>query len=1089
MKIQQFFNELAEKILMNNKKITLFIGSGFSVWFGYPSWKRLFYDFCDKLTAEDVSQKEFLVENKLKVRKGYPIPKAFHNILKQLNLDTEYLKKFVIEHFKEIERVNKSKKFREDTLDFIKYKEILEICETCKIITTNFDTLIEDIFVEKFNIKPKIFYSDYSKLDKFFFGKNKNKYSILKLHGDINRKETMIIDEKDYNKIICNDEYKLVREELKHNFASNINIFVGYSIRDENIRQLLIENKDTYGEAKEKSYIINMKDLLDIHMIEEGLKEKDQSYKEIGVEEIYVSHYDELLSILRHIKKIIKVKEIRFKGISKDFRNQGITKNIIIWKNYKYALELYKMGFYLQSQRILENLVNQYGNDRRTKWEYIYSMLGVLWDCSPNKRVSERGKEYIDKAIKICQFPNEIYRYIGELYFARTMEKIYTSNTSHNLGIMTVKKSERAKKALNYFNKIKVKDNVVKYYIVDCYQKCGDVSEAIRLAEEFKKEKDYNVKIDLVLAYIFFNEANKYKYFTKDDENYRIRKTNYYKSKEMFSKFVKSNQYRMESDESKAQILNAYIQCLLELDDYIEVKKYCKELLKIEPVENNVHRYIIMIYIKEKKYDKAIEKCDYELEHTKNLGKNLLIIKYLKAQCLFVKARYTHEVIEAIKLCEEILEEREYVDVAYSIGKMYEAIGRLKEMREYIIKAYYIYPLDENLFKQAELLLSSNFQGEENEYDVQESMKKIMELNQFRNEFKKRHGSINIDRYFLYKDMDLRQENRKIKRIMIEDNIELKDFLLGKIEINISNNIKEELEEAFYYYRFKEYSKTYKIIEKYKKLFWNNHIFKYVYSNTIANINKMNEALDIYKDIIENELDYYDDHQKKLIYFYCGDCYFDREEFIKAHEHYVEAYRLDKSFSNAVFKIGLTKYNLALINRNNSCYFQLLEGAELCYKEYLRLDKYTWEAYANLAGIQMMLGKINDMTNTSIKLTGFILPPNETINNFNRILLGNLLLENEDNVKKYIDKVENFLSNIDVYKIDKQILSQYYRYKGYYYSNYSYEEAVKAFEKAYEIYPTNQNKQSLDIQKSGDKHFIKIRNKSITRGGAKPKGR
>lgn len=61
---------------------------------------------------------------------------------------------------------------------------------------------------------------------------------------------------------------------------------------------------------------------------------------------------------------------------------------------------------------------------------------------------------------------------------------------------------------------------------------------------------------------------------------------------------------------------------------------------------------------------------------------------------------FVHEVLDAIGICKSILdEEREYADVAFSIGIMYRSIGMTKEMKEYMLKAYYIYPLDEKLYE------------------------------------------------------------------------------------------------------------------------------------------------------------------------------------------------------------------------------------------------------------------------------------------------------------------------------------------------------------------------------------------------------
>lgn len=92
------------------------------------------------------------------------------------------------------------------------------------IITTNYDTLIEDIF--KFNplIGNDILLS--------------NPYgSVYKIHGCISQPDKLIITEKDYNKF--NAKYELIRAQLLSLFMHNPIVFLGYGIGDDNIKNLL----------------------------------------------------------------------------------------------------------------------------------------------------------------------------------------------------------------------------------------------------------------------------------------------------------------------------------------------------------------------------------------------------------------------------------------------------------------------------------------------------------------------------------------------------------------------------------------------------------------------------------------------------------------------------------------------------------------------------------------------------------------------------------------------------------------------------------------------------------------------------------
>lgn len=92
------------------------------------------------------------------------------------------------------------------------------------IITTNYDLLIEKIFEFNPLIGNNILLS--------------NPYgSVYKIHGCVTDSEGMIITEKDYHKF--NQEYELIRAQLLSLFIHNPIIFIGYSISDSNIKDIL----------------------------------------------------------------------------------------------------------------------------------------------------------------------------------------------------------------------------------------------------------------------------------------------------------------------------------------------------------------------------------------------------------------------------------------------------------------------------------------------------------------------------------------------------------------------------------------------------------------------------------------------------------------------------------------------------------------------------------------------------------------------------------------------------------------------------------------------------------------------------------
>ena len=92
------------------------------------------------------------------------------------------------------------------------------------IITTNYDKFIEEIFEFNPLIGNNILLS--------------NPYgSVYKIHGCVTAPDKIIITEDDYVKFL--EKYELIRAQLLSLFIHNPIIFMGYSISDENIKNIL----------------------------------------------------------------------------------------------------------------------------------------------------------------------------------------------------------------------------------------------------------------------------------------------------------------------------------------------------------------------------------------------------------------------------------------------------------------------------------------------------------------------------------------------------------------------------------------------------------------------------------------------------------------------------------------------------------------------------------------------------------------------------------------------------------------------------------------------------------------------------------
>ncbi|MGY4796389.1 SIR2 family protein [Lysinibacillus fusiformis] len=122
-----------------------------------------------------------------------------------------------------ISEILRNYSFKDDKLE-----EIAELKKIRKnigsVITTNYDSFIEDIFEFKTLIGNEILLS--------------NPYgSIYKIHGSLDEPSKIIITESDYTEF--NERYELIRAQLLSLFIHHPIIFLGYSIGDNNIKDIL----------------------------------------------------------------------------------------------------------------------------------------------------------------------------------------------------------------------------------------------------------------------------------------------------------------------------------------------------------------------------------------------------------------------------------------------------------------------------------------------------------------------------------------------------------------------------------------------------------------------------------------------------------------------------------------------------------------------------------------------------------------------------------------------------------------------------------------------------------------------------------
>ncbi|MFQ9509529.1 MAG: SIR2 family NAD-dependent protein deacylase [Lachnospiraceae bacterium] len=167
------------------------------------------------------------------------------------------------------------------------------------IITTNYDTLLENIF------------DDFSVMvgqDNMIVANSFNIFEIFKIHGCINNPNSIVITESDYN--YFNDKLKYLSAKLLTIFVEHPIIFIGYGLGDVNIRALFKEiamclTSEQLNKIKENFIFISPAF---------GKKEsssKRELYGKIIINEFILEDYSVLYKSMSHIQSTIPIKLAR----------------------------------------------------------------------------------------------------------------------------------------------------------------------------------------------------------------------------------------------------------------------------------------------------------------------------------------------------------------------------------------------------------------------------------------------------------------------------------------------------------------------------------------------------------------------------------------------------------------------------------------------------------------------------------------------------------------------------------------------------------------------------------------------------------
>lgn len=234
--IPEIPNELVSAI--GTGKCAVFVGAGASQAAGYPGWKKLLLD----LTTIALDQKVISKEKRDELKSLLNDSSKWLMVAQEL-LDVFEKPQFHSELAKLFEKI--------DGKPSSIHKIIPDIPFTFAL-TTNYDLLLENAYATKLKHIPKIY--THQDVADFADALWKQAFFILKAHGDIQRKSSIILTERDYRKLVYSSPgYRALLAAI---FTTKTVFFVGASLSDPEIQLLLRSLHDSFQGSGQHHYAI-----------------------------------------------------------------------------------------------------------------------------------------------------------------------------------------------------------------------------------------------------------------------------------------------------------------------------------------------------------------------------------------------------------------------------------------------------------------------------------------------------------------------------------------------------------------------------------------------------------------------------------------------------------------------------------------------------------------------------------------------------------------------------------------------------------------------------------------------------------------
>lgn len=350
-----------------NNKLVVFVGSGVSANSGIPMWSGIIKEIKERIDFDSENEQDNLVIAQYFYNSRGE--KEYYDLLKEkLDLDVE-----------------------PNELD----NKILEL-NPYHIITTNYDCLLE-----KQAKKKGMFYDVVCKDSDLPYTPNGR--MIIKMHGDFNNRN-IVFKEDDY--LSYSNNFKLIETFIKSIFATHTVLFVGYSLKDPDIKYIFKWVKDILKKDLPRPYFLQIDDSKGINMIEY------QYYQNMGINFLYYSQIEncirkELEDKNKEIesdtgRKTLSFLEYLLEDYNREYRDDELYNYIQNFKDLNYIDKNYFIK-YLQNVVGLKNGID-------FSFEYENELVFFVNKDSKEKKVTE-----FIKVLKSSKLGNEIKDFYKKL--------------------------------------------------------------------------------------------------------------------------------------------------------------------------------------------------------------------------------------------------------------------------------------------------------------------------------------------------------------------------------------------------------------------------------------------------------------------------------------------------------------------------------------------------------------------------------------------------------------------------------------------------------------------------------------------------